>query len=614
MAQPESPVIRAACWRRLAAFWVDLFVVWALASLLVLLADLAGLRLALEPAGILTGALYGGGFLACGRQTLGKVLLGVGVIPRRGGSLGVGRALLRESVAKWLVAVAGAPALVHLAVARGWTGTCFDLPAPALAQAWVPSVFELAIALPALAVQLLFLLVAQHTWYDWLLGVEVARCPADRRRTRQAVLLLAGAAILGLGAKGGEFAARGWLPCRLAVCHRMASTAPYVAFLRQGQPAPVDYILGLFERYDVVVLCERVHPEMTQWNLIYQVASDPRFADRVGHVFTEYGSVAMQAPFDSLMATDGLAPDEASRRIVQVLHQMTVWPTWINTNFYTYLTRLYTLNQSLPKERRIRHYFIDEAVDWAALQTPQDYQEYKRTVLPHRDRYMAQTIIDELPHLGPPPAGGPPKALVVMNYRHAFGAIGKAAAGGPFNTYEFLVDSLGDRAANVLLNTDIFGVPIAGGIWDAAFAETGSQPVGFDLAGSPFGEEPFDLFPFLFRAKGLLRYDQVFAGFVYDLPVLDQYQAYGIPGYYQGFAEEALRRWRLLDNEQGARFTQTQITREQQGAPAVQRDDKPLCRLVQTMAETGLLGLASIGLVIGLLAGFLRLRESAPAG
>lgn len=36
---------------------------------------------------------------------------------------------------------------------------------------------------------------------------------------------------------------------------------PYVAFVEQGHPEPIDYVMDLFDRYDVVVLCERFHPE-----------------------------------------------------------------------------------------------------------------------------------------------------------------------------------------------------------------------------------------------------------------------------------------------------------------------------------------------------------------
>jgi hypothetical protein len=64
----------------------------------------------------------------------------------------------------------------------------------------------------------------------------------------------------------------------------------YVQFLRQQKQTPVDYLVSLFQTYDLVVLCERSHPEVTQYDLIYQLVADPRFQQQAGHVFMENGT------------------------------------------------------------------------------------------------------------------------------------------------------------------------------------------------------------------------------------------------------------------------------------------------------------------------------------
>ena len=68
---------------------------------------------------------------------------------------------------------------------------------------------------------------------------------------------------------------------------------PLVNFIEQNNSSPVDYIMDLFEKYDIVVIGERSHMEMTQYDLIYQIVSDPRFIAKVGHVFTEVGCYNM---------------------------------------------------------------------------------------------------------------------------------------------------------------------------------------------------------------------------------------------------------------------------------------------------------------------------------
>jgi hypothetical protein len=516
--------------------------------------------------------------------------------------------MLREMLGKWGIIFVMPVVLGRILVGR----------------AWVPTLYDLLAVLAVLLLLRVYYLIAKRAWYDHLAGTEVIRARSEYATVKLAAIALAGAALLGLGTKGAEFALRGWIPCRLALYQSMRSTAPYVAFLRQRQAAPVDYVIGLFDRYDVVVLCEREHPEATQWGFIYDVVRDPRFIDRVGHVFTEYGARGMQPYLDSMMATDGLSAQEVHDHIVQIMRNWAVWPIWHNTNFYDYLTRLYALNQSLPPAKRIRHYFTDASVDWSRFSTKEEYRAYRR-LRPNRDRSMARCVIEEMARLAKP-GSTPPKCLVVMNYRHAFDLTKRSPNAERRNTYEYVKDAFGDRAANVLLNDWLF-CPVAGGLWDTAFEETGNRPAGFDFKGSPFGEDPFDLFPFWPILKGELRYRDVFTGFVFVNPLESQYTAIGVPGLYRGFEKEVLRRAALVSDDsfsagvalgtwmfrqvglvdvENPREIQVMIGLEEKGRVPLK---EPL-EAQSLLVELPLLGVFGVGLLIGLAAFALRWRRS----
>jgi hypothetical protein len=357
----------------------------------------------------------------------------------------------------------------------------------------------------------------------------------------------------------------------------------------------VDYVIDLFDRHDVVLLCERPHPEASQWDFIYELVSDPRFINRVGHIFTEYGQVGMQSYLDDFMATDGLSTDEIQERAVHIMRHWAIWPIWNNTNFYTYLTRLYALNQTLPPENRIRHYFTDGSVNWSEL-IREKFPAY-RSSLGNRDEQMAQVVIEEMERLTES-ANSPPKCLVVMNYRHGFDLTGRSPNARRYNTYEYLKDSFRGRAANVLLNTNIlFAVPIAGGVWDAAFRQTSDHPAGFDFADSPFGQDAFDMFPIQPTLTRKLKYSDVFTGFLYIHPLEDQYIQKGIPGYFDGFEQEASRRAGFL----GEQF---RMGIEYMIASGVDRHepDKMMIphRQIESLLELFLLSLMSVGLLIGI--------------
>ena len=75
----------------------------------------------------------------------------------------------------------------------------------------------------------------------------------------------------------------------------------YVDFINDCNTSPVDYVMGLFDRYDVVILGERDHRDTTQYDLIEQIMSDPRFIDQVGLIMTEIGVYNMTGTVDCIV-------------------------------------------------------------------------------------------------------------------------------------------------------------------------------------------------------------------------------------------------------------------------------------------------------------------------
>jgi hypothetical protein len=94
-----------------------------------------------------------------------------------------------------------------------------------------------------------------------------------------------------------------------AVSVRSAAPKPgydkvYVQFLQQQKQTPVDYILSLFQTYDLAVLCERSHPEVTQYDMICELAANRRFQQQAGHIFMENGTRTLQPQVESLLRDD----------------------------------------------------------------------------------------------------------------------------------------------------------------------------------------------------------------------------------------------------------------------------------------------------------------------
>lgn len=523
-------------WRRLAALWIDVFVIYSITKFLIVLISLIEFRISFGTLFIILGALYSTIMLSVQRQTIGKMLMRIIVTSESDDPVNLKYILLREVFGKWGTTIV-MPMMLGLFL---------------VGNNWLPTIFDILIMFPIALLCIIYFMFTKHMWYEHLAGLTVKR-DLSSQKTKIGLYGLIFATILGVGTSLTEYLTKDRLPCHMSAYQDIRSTKPYVKFLNEQKTTPVDYVLGLFDKYDVVVLCERSHPEMTQWDFIFDVISDPRFISKNGHVFTEYGQVGMQEYLNKFMLTDNLNGTEVNEHAIHIMRNMAVSPFWPNYNWYKYLTRLYFLNQKLPPEKRVQHHFTDAEVDWSSIKTHKDYVAYENKFLV-RDEIMAKTIIKEMSRLSKSSVK-PQKSLVIMNYRHAMDLTDRLPDVKRSNTYEFLKDSFGDRAANVLINDRILRIaPIASGLWDDAFEKIGNKPVGFNFQGSPFGASYFDLFPFdllllplrndisVPTINGSLRYRDVFTGFVYTHPLKDQYFQHNPPGFYKAFENESLNK------------------------------------------------------------------------
>jgi hypothetical protein len=347
----------------------------------------------------------------------------------------------------------------------------------------------------------------------------------------------------------------------------------YVQFLRQPRQTPVDYILGLFKTYDLVVLCERTHPETTQYDMICQLAADARFQQQVGHIFTECGSRTIRPALESFLMDDTLTDEQAREKLLEILRDFNWSVGWGRTNYYDFLKKVHDINRSLPPELRVHIYPCDMDIDWRKA-TKESYRQMRQQ-LDARDKIMADHIsrtFDEIRS-----SAQRKKALVIMNYRHAFPHL-KVGIGKLSKTFEnttgYLMAAYPGQVANVLINnvrilpgsTDNQAVigAIHGGKWDAAFAAVGNPRLGFDFQGSPFGADRFDYFAVPFPIGG--TYQNVFTGFVFFRPLDEHRMSFGVPGLVDAkYAEEMVRRYQIT----GENVAAEQIAKEKEQSQTI---------------------------------------------
>ncbi|MDR2936421.1 MAG: hypothetical protein LBU80_03660 [Rikenellaceae bacterium] len=195
----------------------------------------------------------------------------------------------------------------------------------------------------------------------------------------------------------------------LAGCTALTDDSP-AGFLARQNTSAKEYVLGLFENHDLVIVCERDHKEFTQYELLGDIISDPRFIENAGTVFTEIGAVNMGERINEFL--HGVQPDSVSaRNIVTVLFRdIDKAPYWHCYNYPWFLNEIHNINRELPDDKKISLYPSDWAISWYEIQTADDYRRFKEST-DYRDSLMAAQIIDRFERIKA--AGGKRKALVI---------------------------------------------------------------------------------------------------------------------------------------------------------------------------------------------------------
>lgn len=135
-----------------------------------------------------------------------------------------------------------------------------------------------------------------------------------------------------------------------------------------------------------------------------------------------------------------------------------------------------------------------------------------------------------------------------MNTRHGYASVrdknNKKIRLRDDNTTAYLMEAWPGKVANVMMNTvslkyGFMVTPVQQGKWETVFSGLGNPEAGFDFAGSPFGDDPFDLA--IFNAPGL-QYKDVFTGFIFYKPLSQHFEKEGFPYEFDGFEDTILRR------------------------------------------------------------------------
>lgn len=318
----------------------------------------------------------------------------------------------------------------------------------------------------------------------------------------------------------------------------------------KGMP-PVEYIFKLFEKSDIVVLGERDHRDTVQYDLILDILADPRFAERVGYVYTEVGLYNKNDAANRLLQGD--YPTE--RTFIDSLYAYyrnseSFYPLWEKYNRVKFLKGIYEINRTSPK--KIQLGLTDYEFSWDEIRTAEDYKKFwESSGLNYRDSLMAAHIAEM--YARQTPLNGKRKALVITSQPHAINySMHLKKSDKVFGAQGWWMKRIfgEENVRIVVLNWfdynlfDGSNFPMTGdGKWDAAFELLDCRPFGIDLRNTSYGETVYNghIGGTTSNIKNQCWQD-VADGLIYYAPLYDHVAAWGIEGIITKEFEPEIKR------------------------------------------------------------------------
>ena len=326
---------------------------------------------------------------------------------------------------------------------------------------------------------------------------------------------------------------------------------PYIDFLQKQQVHSVDYIFQLFEKYDIVILGERDHRDILQYELIEKIISDNRFIENVGNIFTEVGMYNRTEWANRILKNQYRSYADFENELRLLYRELDYDMIWDKYNFWAFLSSIYRINTRLQPSQKINLFFTDVSFDWNSCLSREDWI----TLAPiyngfYRDSIMGSNMISAYNNILKNEKETRKKALVIFNRPHSYQFYIDDDNKNIRSAASYIFEKFAERVANVMIN---WWSPqkngedrlIASGKWDAAFLSLNNPQLGFDFIDSPFGVDKFDHYSI--RPLENVKYQDVYTGFVFYGGITSWNFVIGIPGIIDDeFGAEYLRRYKIF--------------------------------------------------------------------
>ncbi|HIP47531.1 MAG TPA: hypothetical protein EYG92_00985 [Lutibacter sp.] len=330
---------------------------------------------------------------------------------------------------------------------------------------------------------------------------------------------------------------------------------PYVNFLEKNKfKSAKNYILSKFETKDIVIISERDHRDLSQYDVYFEVLKDPRFK---GNVYTEIGSFNNYKRINKFLQNSNLSEKEKEKELLSIYRDLSFDVIWEKYNYYALLKTVYQINKMRESNDKILLFPLDLEFDWKEFDCHSQYKlfdDYSEYGTIDRNVIMGKHFVRFFEYAKKRNQNRK-MALVIENTYHGYVRIPKyiplPTRPEIYSTGEYIYKTYPEITTNIYVNyytQGFFKGLTNNGLFDAAFDYTKIDNIGFDLKKTPFGNSKFDLYNFGGTDYEKVNFDYIFDGMIFYKPISEMNLVVGIPNVYpEGYEKQFYERWTLVD-------------------------------------------------------------------
>ncbi len=306
-----------------------------------------------------------------------------------------------------------------------------------------------------------------------------------------------------------------------------ANVTVLTEYLKKNSIAAVTFLLQQLQAHKLVIYGE-IHQRKISWEFLRKCIQDKKFA-------VSSGTVVMELPSHKQHDIDiFLAKDTIDHNLLLDIFREAYFDGWYDKGMYDFILQVWNTNHKLGKGSKIKIVLADTPRPYKTFGTEDDIKKSDRNY--NRDSFMAEIILKYFVS-----SKDKRNTLFIVGTGHvaktlkSAGSILKQKMGS--NCYTIFTH--GPEASNWTKIPE----RLRHGVFDKAFYNVGSRPLGFNLKNSPHGKEPFD--GLYYEAEGSFfdNYD----GYVFLGPLDDEPNGEVLEDLFSPkFIQELDRRYSLL--------------------------------------------------------------------